>query len=106
MKTGKRKVILVVLVVLSIVTTASATTLTAASDQMAYFRNTGAVATGSIAAIKSPQISRELIRHGAHVQCVMSEGAQQIIHPYSMEYATGNNVITKISGFTVAWVVR
>ena len=55
--------------------------------------------TGSIAAIKCLKIARELIRHGAYVQCVMSDDAQGIIHPNSMEYATGNKVITKISGF-------
>ncbi len=54
--------------------------------------------TGSISAIKSLDISRKLIRHGADVKAVMTEGAREIIHPYCMEYATGKKVITKISG--------
>jgi len=55
--------------------------------------------TGSIAALRVPQIARELIRHGAEIQSVMSTDAQKIIHPYSMEYATGRKVILDITGF-------
>ncbi len=45
------------------------------------------------------KLARELIRHGAEVHAVMSENAQKIIHPYAMEFATGNPVITEITGF-------
>ncbi len=55
--------------------------------------------TGSIAAIESPKLARELIRHGADVYSVMSPAARKIIHPYAMEFATGKNVITKLTGF-------
>ncbi|MQY82134.1 bifunctional phosphopantothenoylcysteine decarboxylase/phosphopantothenate--cysteine ligase CoaBC, partial [archaeon] len=54
--------------------------------------------TGSVAAFKSPEIARELMRLGAEVYTVMSEMAQVIIHPYLMEYATGNPVVTKLTG--------
>lgn len=54
--------------------------------------------TGSIAAIMSVKLSRELIRHGAEVKAVMTDSAKKIIHPYSLEYATGNKVIDEISG--------
>lgn len=54
--------------------------------------------TGSIAAFESPRIARELMRHGAEVFTVMSFNAQKIIHPYLMEYATGNPVITELTG--------
>ncbi|KPU63068.1 phosphopantothenoylcysteine decarboxylase [Thermococcus sp. EP1] len=54
---------------------------------------------GSIAAVECVKLARELIRHGAEVHAVMSPSAQKIIHPYAMEFATGNKVITEITGF-------
>ena len=56
--------------------------------------------TGSVAAIKSPEIARELMRHGAEVYTVMSEMAQKIVHPYMMEWSTGNPVVTELTGET------
>ncbi len=54
--------------------------------------------TGSIAAVETVRLARELIRHGAEVQGVMSEAARSIIHPWALEYATGRKVITEITG--------
>lgn len=54
--------------------------------------------TGSIAAIESIKLARELARHGIKVKCFMSDGACEIIHPYAMEFATGQAVVTKITG--------
>jgi len=54
--------------------------------------------TGSIAAVKTVELARELIRHGADVYSVMSEAAMEIIHPYTLHYATGHEVITKLMG--------
>jgi len=54
---------------------------------------------GSIAAVECVKLARELIRHGAEVHAVMSENAQKILHPYAMEFATGNKVVTEITGF-------
>ncbi|MGZ7067155.1 MAG: bifunctional phosphopantothenoylcysteine decarboxylase/phosphopantothenate--cysteine ligase CoaBC [Methanobacterium sp.] len=54
--------------------------------------------TGSIAAIESIKLAREFRRHGIQVKCFMSDGACDIIHPYSMEFATGGKVVTKLSG--------
>ncbi|NJF24840.1 bifunctional phosphopantothenoylcysteine decarboxylase/phosphopantothenate--cysteine ligase CoaBC [Thermococcus sp. Bubb.Bath] len=54
---------------------------------------------GSIAAVECVKLARELIRHGAEVHAVMSENAQKIIHPYAMEFATGNPIVTEITGF-------
>lgn len=54
--------------------------------------------TGSIAAVRTVDLVRELIRRGAEVHCVMSNAACQIIHPYSLEYASGCPVITEITG--------
>lgn len=54
--------------------------------------------TGSVAASESPEIARTLMRHGAEVFAAMSEMAQKIIHPYLMEWATGNEVILELTG--------
>ncbi len=54
--------------------------------------------TGSIAAVRVVDLVRGLIRRGAEVHCVMSAAAQQILHPYALEYASTNPVITKITG--------
>ncbi len=54
--------------------------------------------TGSIAAVRCVELAREFRRHGADVHAVMSDAARKIIHPESMRYATGNPVITEITG--------
>ncbi|MCK4933837.1 bifunctional phosphopantothenoylcysteine decarboxylase/phosphopantothenate--cysteine ligase CoaBC [Candidatus Bathyarchaeota archaeon] len=54
--------------------------------------------TGSVAAIRSIDIARELMREAAEVYAVMSEEAQKIIHPNLMEWATGNPVVTELTG--------
>ncbi|HEY9206483.1 MAG TPA: bifunctional phosphopantothenoylcysteine decarboxylase/phosphopantothenate--cysteine ligase CoaBC [Candidatus Methanoperedens sp.] len=54
--------------------------------------------TGSIAAVRCVELARELRRHGADVFAVMTGEAQKIIHPEAMRYATGNDVITGITG--------
>ncbi|MFZ3384145.1 MAG: bifunctional phosphopantothenoylcysteine decarboxylase/phosphopantothenate--cysteine ligase CoaBC [Candidatus Methanoperedens sp.] len=54
--------------------------------------------TGSIAAVRCVELARELRRHGADVHAVMTDAARKIIHPEAMRYATGNPVITEITG--------
>jgi phosphopantothenoylcysteine decarboxylase / phosphopantothenate---cysteine ligase len=54
--------------------------------------------SGSVAAVRCSDIARELMRHGADVFVVMSQMAQKIIHPYLMEWATGNPVVTELTG--------
>ncbi len=54
--------------------------------------------TGSIAAVESVKLCRELIRHGAAVHIVVSADATRIVHPYALEFASGNRVITEIDG--------
>ncbi len=54
--------------------------------------------TGSIAAVRVVDLIRDLIRRGAEVHCTMSRAAQQILHPYALEYATTHPVITEITG--------
>ena len=54
--------------------------------------------TGSVGAVECVDLARTLMRHGAEVKTVMSQMAQRIIHPYLMEWATGNPVITELTG--------
>jgi len=54
--------------------------------------------TGSIAAVRVVDLIRDLIRRGAEVHCVMSFAAQQILHPYALEYASANPAILEITG--------
>ena len=54
--------------------------------------------TGSVAVVSSPIVARELMRLGAEVICVMSKAATELISPALMEWATGNKVITKLTG--------
>jgi phosphopantothenoylcysteine decarboxylase/phosphopantothenate--cysteine ligase len=54
--------------------------------------------TGSVAAIEVPKLVRELRRYGANVFCVMSKNAQNIIHPYVLQWASDNDVVTEITG--------
>lgn len=54
--------------------------------------------TGSIAATESIKLARELRRQGANVKCFMSDAACEIIHPNAMEFATGQEVVSKLTG--------
>jgi phosphopantothenoylcysteine decarboxylase/phosphopantothenate--cysteine ligase len=54
--------------------------------------------TGSVAAVRCPEIARELMRRGTDVYAVMTKNAQKIIHPFVMEWATGNPVVTELTG--------
>ncbi len=54
--------------------------------------------TGSIGAVECIKLIRELIREGAEVSCIMTEWAQKIVHPYSLEFASGKSVITELTG--------
>ena len=53
--------------------------------------------TGSIAAVETIKLARELIRHGADVYPVMSPSATKIIHPDSLWYATGKKTIIDLT---------
>ncbi|MHA1769000.1 MAG: bifunctional phosphopantothenoylcysteine decarboxylase/phosphopantothenate--cysteine ligase CoaBC [Candidatus Thorarchaeota archaeon] len=54
--------------------------------------------TGSVAAVECVALARRLMRHGAEVYAVMSREAQKIIHPNLLEWATGNPVVTELTG--------
>jgi phosphopantothenoylcysteine decarboxylase/phosphopantothenate--cysteine ligase len=54
--------------------------------------------TGSIAAVKTVELAHELRRQGAEVRAVTTSSAESIIHPWSLEFATENPVVTEITG--------
>lgn len=54
--------------------------------------------TGSIAAVEVVRLIRELVRHGAEVYPVMSKDACHILHPDSIEFASGRKPILEIDG--------
>lgn len=54
--------------------------------------------TGSVAAVETVKLCRDLIRHGADVHVVMSKDAQSIVHPYALGFASGRPVTTEIDG--------
>lgn len=54
--------------------------------------------SGSVAAYKSIELARLLMRHGADVTCVASKAATDLIKPSYFKWATGNEVITKLTG--------
>ncbi len=54
--------------------------------------------TGSIAAVETVKLVRELIRHGADVHAVLSKSATAIVHPNALQFATGHEVDTQLDG--------
>jgi phosphopantothenoylcysteine decarboxylase/phosphopantothenate--cysteine ligase len=58
----------------------------------------GLCITGSVAASNTPELARELIRHGAEVVSILSNGAQSLIQPELMRWATQNEPVTAITG--------
>jgi phosphopantothenoylcysteine decarboxylase / phosphopantothenate---cysteine ligase len=54
--------------------------------------------SGSIAAVEVPRIIRELLRHGADVQAVMSPESARIITPEAIQFATGHPPILQLTG--------
>ncbi|SNZ02594.1 Phosphopantothenate-cysteine ligase /Phosphopantothenoylcysteine decarboxylase [Natronoarchaeum philippinense] len=53
---------------------------------------------GSIAAVKTVELAHELRRRGADVRAVMTGGAQNIIHPWAVDFATDGDVVTELTG--------
>jgi len=54
--------------------------------------------SGSVAAYKAIELARLFMRHGADVICVASRAATNLINPSYFKWATGNEVITKLTG--------
>jgi phosphopantothenoylcysteine decarboxylase/phosphopantothenate--cysteine ligase len=53
---------------------------------------------GSVAAYKAIELARLLMRHGAEVTCVASSAVTKLVQPDYFKWATGNEVITKLTG--------
>jgi phosphopantothenoylcysteine decarboxylase/phosphopantothenate--cysteine ligase len=53
---------------------------------------------GSVAAYKAIELARLLMRHGADVTCVASQAVTKMIQPDYFRWATGNKVVTKLTG--------
>ncbi|MEJ2261301.1 MAG: flavoprotein, partial [Nitrosopumilaceae archaeon] len=53
---------------------------------------------GSVAAYKAIELARLLMRHGADVNCVASNAVTKLVQPDYFKWATGNKVITKLTG--------
>src|SRR2546428_3185870 len=56
--------------------------------------------TGSVASIEVPSLARELMRHGAEVNAVISEAAEKLVRPGTLEWATGNPIVRRLTGKT------
>jgi phosphopantothenoylcysteine decarboxylase/phosphopantothenate--cysteine ligase len=54
--------------------------------------------TGSIAAVECVKIIHELRRRGAEVHVVTTDAARNIVHEWALEFASGNDVVTRITG--------
>jgi len=54
--------------------------------------------TGSIAAVKTVELAHELRRRGATVRAVTTDASRGIVHPWALEFATENPVVTEITG--------
>ena len=67
-------------------------------SQLLEDRTIALCVTGSVAAVECVALARRLMRHGAEVYAVMSAMAQKIIHPDLLEWATGNPVVTELTG--------
>ena len=73
-------------------------TITGSESKVIDGKKVALCISGSVAAIEAPIIARQLMRLGAEVFAVMSEAAMQIIHPNLMHWATGNEVVTELTG--------
>ena len=55
--------------------------------------------SGSVAAYKAIELARLLMRHGCkNVTCVASKAATRLIRPAYLKWATGNDVVTDLTG--------
>jgi len=64
-----------------------------------YGRKVVLCITGSVAAYRAVDMARLLMRHGADVHAVMTESTSSLLLTSEMmRWATGNNVVTKLTG--------
>ena len=58
------------------------------------------IVTGGIAAYKTPELVRQLMKAGASVRCVMSKSAQQFVTPLTLQSLSGDTVYTDLFSLT------
>lgn len=58
------------------------------------------IVTGGIAAYKTPDLVRQLIKAGASVRCVMSKSAEQFVTPLTLASVSGDKVYTDLFSLT------
>jgi len=58
------------------------------------------IVTGGIAAYKTPDLVRQLIKAGARVRCVMSSSAEQFVTPLTLASLSGDKVYTDLFSLT------
>ena len=56
--------------------------------------------TGSIAAVRAVELANELRRRGAAVRAVTTPSAHTIVHPWALDWATDEPVVTELTGAT------
>lgn len=54
--------------------------------------------SGSVAVYKAIELARLLMRYGSEVICVVSNAATKLVKPDYFKWATGNDVITRLTG--------
>ena len=54
--------------------------------------------SGSVAAYKAIELARLMMRRGADVRCVASAAAGRLLRPAYLKWATGNPVVTRLTG--------
>ncbi len=73
-------------------------TITGSENSILAGKRIALCITGSVAAIEMPIIARQLMRLGAEVYGVMTAAAVKIVNPNLIHWATGNPVITELTG--------
>ncbi|AEH06965.1 bifunctional phosphopantothenoylcysteine decarboxylase/phosphopantothenate--cysteine ligase CoaBC [Methanothermococcus okinawensis] len=72
--------------------------LKGSKSKLLYGKKIVVAVSSSIAAIETPRLMRELIRHGAEVYCIATEETKKIIGECSLEFGCGNKVFYNITG--------
>jgi phosphopantothenoylcysteine decarboxylase/phosphopantothenate--cysteine ligase len=73
--------------------------ITASTSSVLAGRRIVLAISGSVAALETPRLARQLMRHGADVWVCMSDAAADLIAPEALQWCTGNPVVTKLSGW-------
>ena len=72
--------------------------ITGTSGAQLSGRKIALLVSSSVASFKSPEIARELMRHGADVYAVISHSTEKMIGSDLLEWATGNSVVRELTG--------